>query len=76
MRLSWHHGFLEPRDGAVVLPRSRAAVAEAIGKVLPALAPIPVDRISFVARGDGTTQVNLAMFGPFGTLDAGDEAPQ
>lgn len=68
MRLRWHHGFLDPRHGEVEIPRSRAAVADAIGKVLPALAPIPVDRISFVARGDGTAQVNLHMFGPFGEV--------
>lgn len=68
MRLRWHHGFLNPRDGEVEIPRSRQAVAEAIGKVLPALAPIPVDYVSFVPHGDGTAQVNLHMFGPFGEV--------
>lgn len=68
MQLRWHHGFLNPPDGEVEIPRSRAAVAEVVGKVLPNLAPIPVDRISFVPRGDGSSQVNLHMFGPFGVV--------
>jgi hypothetical protein len=70
MRLSWHHGFLDPRDGTVDVEPSRVAIAEAIGRVLPHLAPIPVDRVSFVPQGDGRrTQVNLHMFGPFGVLE-------
>jgi hypothetical protein len=64
MRLRWHHGFLSPPTGEVTLPRSRRAVAN----VLPALAPISIDRISFVPKGDGTSQVNLHMFGPFGEV--------
>lgn len=70
MVLRWHHGFLNPRDGFVEVDASRAAIAAAIGHVLPALAPIPVDRITFVPHGDGrTAQVNLHMFGPFGIIE-------
>ena len=68
MRLRWHHGFLNPPDGEAQIPRSRQAVADAVGKVLPHLAPVPVERISFVQRREGVAQVNLHMFGPFGEV--------
>jgi hypothetical protein len=75
MRLSWHHGFLNPRDGEVEIPASRAAVAEAIGRILPALAPVSVDHVSFVPVAPGRAQVNLHMFGPFGLVVRGAEDP-
>jgi hypothetical protein len=70
MKLRWHHGFLDPRDGEMDVEASREAVAIAIGQVMPGIAPVPPAHVSFVPCGDGrTTHVNVLGFGPFGVLE-------
>jgi hypothetical protein len=70
MRIRWHHGFLNPRDGEAEIAESRAAVAALIGEVFPALAPVRPDHVTFVPKGDDRrAQVNLMMFGPFGEVE-------
>jgi hypothetical protein len=75
MRIRWHHGFLNPRDGEAEISESRAAVAALIGELFPHLAPVRVQHVSFVPKGDGRrAQVNLMSFGPFGDVER-DAAP-
>lgn len=73
IRLTWHHGFLEPQDGAVQVEGSRQSVSEAISRVLPRVDCQP-KRLVFVPLGGGRTQVNVQGFGPFGVLER-DQPP-
>jgi hypothetical protein len=68
LTLTWHN-LPEIPAGSVEVAFSRAAIAEAISRILPRLDVSP-QRLTFVPIGDGRTQVNVHGFGAFGVLSS------
>jgi hypothetical protein len=75
MRLTWNIQCLDEPCGDVEVPRSRAAVAEVIKRVLPQV-HVRAEWLTIVPLGNGRAQVNVSGFGPFGVLQDPDAAIQ